>query len=593
MNYPALIVSVIGLAALSASASVVKIQGAPGSFTLVRDGKPYFVRGAAGGGPKDLLKKLGGNSYRTWGATDAKEQLDEAQKLGLTVTVGHWLGHAEHGFNYLDKAALEKQTADVLAVVRACKDHPALLMWSLGNEMEMNNPHRREMWAYIDDLARQVKAIDPNHPVITVVAEIPDANVREFNEFCPHLDAIGINTYGGCVSVVDRWVKAGGKKPVIVTEYGPAGTWEGANTPFGCPIELTSTEKADRYAAAAKAYEAQRGKWSLGAYAFTWGHKVEATPTWFGLLLPDNSKLAGAEALAAVWGGAKPANRVPRISKLTLSKDDLGAAGETFTAAATASDPDNDNLTWKWTLLSEMGNYGVEGTGAPMPAGFKGAIVAGQGTSKVTVKLPGGGKYRLYAYVFDGHGNAAYANAAVRGPGPEPAFEAPVAALPCRIYGDGVQPRWYPSGYMGSTGNIKMNEGCTENPHEGRVCIRVDYTRPDNWGGVMWQDPPNDWGNKAGGVNLSGAATLVFWARGAQGGEKVSFSCGGLGADLRYHDTFKAELKDVELKTTWTRYRIPLDGKDLSTVKTAFCWVVGGNGRPITFYLDDISYIKD
>ena len=60
--------------------------------------------------------------------------------------------------------------------------------------------------------------------------------------------------------------------------------------------------------------------------------------------------------------------------------------------------------------MDEASFYGDAGLGLAMTKGRDEAIAAGQGTNKVKVKLPGGGKYRLYVYCFDGRGNAAYAN---------------------------------------------------------------------------------------------------------------------------------------------------------------------------------------
>lgn len=89
----------LGFVGLTASAAVA-IRGSNGVFTLEVNGKPYFIRGAGGGGDTALLKKLGGNSFRTWGAGNIEKDLAEAKKYGLTVMCGFWLGHAEHGFDY-------------------------------------------------------------------------------------------------------------------------------------------------------------------------------------------------------------------------------------------------------------------------------------------------------------------------------------------------------------------------------------------------------------------------------------------------------------------------------------------------------------
>ena len=41
-------------------------------FQLLRNGKPYYVKGAGGDTHLDLLKSIGGNSIRTWGTDNAQ-----------------------------------------------------------------------------------------------------------------------------------------------------------------------------------------------------------------------------------------------------------------------------------------------------------------------------------------------------------------------------------------------------------------------------------------------------------------------------------------------------------------------------------------
>ncbi len=579
--------------AMAAGAGVVRLEGGAGSWTLLRDGRPFFIRGAGGGADKALLKRLGGNSFRTWGADDIDEQLAVAKKLDLTVMCGFWLGHAEHGFDYTNAAALEETRQNVLATVRRVKDHPNLLCWALGNEMEMNNPHRKEMWTFIDKLAAEVKAIDPNHPVTSVVAEIPEQTLEEFKTLCPHLDFLGINSYGGAASVGERWRKAGMTKPYVLTEYGAHGSWEGPKNGWGLALEPTSAEKGRQFAAAyAASIASERGRNCLGGYAFTWGWKVEATPTWHGMLLPDLTRLASVEAVQTAWGVAKVANRCPVAEPLVVSSDDLADAATTVEASVAARDPDGDRLTYRWELLSDTGDYDTIGTGLAVPDGWDGAIVAGQGTPKATVKLPGGGTYILYCYVFDGKGNAAYANRPLRARGAAPKRVLKPVAMPYAVYRDGAHGKWHPSGYMGHTRALKLDAACRESPHSGATCLKVTYLDHYGWAGVSWQDPANDWGERPGGANLANAATLVFWARGAKGGEKVNFYVGGIDK-AKFPDSAKAKLDGVVLKKTWTRYRISLDGLDLSQIKTGFGFSLGNDSEPFSFYLDDIEYVAE
>lgn len=172
--------------------------------------------------------------------------------------------------------------------------------------------------------------------------------------------------------------------------------------------------------------------------------------------------------------------------------------------------------------------------------------------------------------------------------------EAPArkAKLPFAVYADkgSADNHYVPAGWMGNTKSIKMDEGWTKNPHDGKTCCRFEYTASDDWGGVVWQDSANDWGDKPGGWNLTGAKKLVFWARGGKGGEVVSFKFGILGADKQYYDSAGAGLDSVKLTKHWKKYGINLSGKDLKCIKTGFAWSLAGQGKPVVFYLDDIHY---
>jgi hypothetical protein len=146
------------------------------------------------------------------------------------------------------------------------------------------------------------------------------------------------------------------------------------------------------------------------------------------------------------------------------------------------------------------------------------------------------------------------------------------------------------SGWMGNTEAIEFSDSFKENPHAGESCIRISFTDPAGWGGIVWQNPPNNWGDDGGGVNLSGTKQLSFWARGEKGGETVSFKMGLIKRDKPYFDTGTASLDRVKLTKEWKQYTMPLTGVNLSRIITPFSFSVSGAKEPLTFFLDDIVY---
>lgn len=580
-------------AGAEAAAVPVTLEKTGTGYTLLRDGKPYFILGAGGGASKQMLRDAGGNSFRTWGADDIDDQLDEAQKLGLTVTVGIWLGHERHGFDYNSADQVARQYQMARDVILKYKDHPAVLAWALGNEMEgYEAGDNAAIWSAINNIASMAHQLDPNHPTMTVIAEIGGNRVKNIHRLCPDIDIVGINSYAGGPSLADRYIKEGGTKPFVITEYGPPGTWEVGKNAWDVPIELTSTAKADAYRATyEKSILAQKDKLCLGGYAFTWGNKQEATATWFGLFLPDGQRLEAMDTLSTLWTGKSPVNRCPQIKPLTVLTADKVDAGQTIRARVDVTDPEGDPLKIQWRLTKDYGEYGGGGDAQITPPSYPDAIQK-QGEKEVTMKMPAdGGGYWLYAIVQDNHNGAAVADVPLYVNGTPAKPKAAKATLPFVVYEDGMKELPYIwSGWMGNYQNIGMDEKSTDQPHSGKVCMRIDYKAADGFGGIVWQSPANDWGEKPGGRDLTGAKKLTFWARGQAGGEKVDFKLGVIGDDKPFHDSASAELAGVVLTSDWKQYTIDLAGKDLSCIKTGFVWLLGGQGQPVTFFLDDIQY---
>lgn len=392
----------------------VTLKQESGQWSLLRDGKPYFVRGGGGQGYLDDMVELGGNSIRTWGADNLQRTLDEAHKRGLTVTVGLWLGHERHGFDYTNADQVAKQYDDCKAAVLKYKDHPAVLAWGIGNEMEVPEGKNAAIWSAINNIASMVKKLDPNHPTMTVVAEIGGDKVKNIHRLCPDIDIVGINSYGGAASVPERYRELGGVKPYIVTEFGPLGQWELPKNAWGVNTEFTSTEKAKQYRDSYQGAVLGSKGLCLGSYAFIWGHKEEATATWFGMFLAQGPRLGAVDVISEFWTGKPVKNRCPVIEPITLEGAPERKPGEAITARVKFSDPENDTLTVKWELMGEPTVHAEGGDAIPKLARYPDAVKV-VSDREVTVTLPAKGeKFRLYVFVTDTGGGAATANVPLR-----------------------------------------------------------------------------------------------------------------------------------------------------------------------------------
>jgi len=100
------------------------------------------------------------------------------------------------------------------------------------------------------------------------------------------------------------------------------------------------------------------------------------------------------------------------------------------------------------------------------------------------------------------------------------------------------------------------------------------------------------------GINSYGGFTSVGERYRNAGGKKpsivaevVDFVLGSKDGGQNYSDSTHAELKSVRLTNQWQKVRLPLDGRDLSRIKTGCGRSLFGQGHPVTFFLDDLRYV--
>jgi hypothetical protein len=397
-------------------AQVIKVEvtkNANGNYQLLRGNNPFYVKGAGGDVFMDKTLAAGGNSVRLWGAENAQAVLDEAQKKGLTVMLGLWMPPERHGFDYSDKWACQDQVEQFKSIVSRFKNHPALLLWGVGNEVDLEYTDF-SVWKAVQNIAAMIHEEDKNHPTCVVTAGIDAPEVSLIKEYCPDIDILGVNTYGDLPSLPEKIRLFGWTKPYLVTEWGPNGHWEVAKTKWGAAIEQTSTEKAITYRERYVNYIQNDSSLCLGSYAFLWGQKQETTPTWYGVFV-DGKQTEAVNVLQEVWSGTAPKNWAPQIDSFLLNNTLPFKSVELKKGVKTnvklhINHKDISSLGFNWELLpeSEFTKSGgdVEKRPDAMPISIKGDNNVGYSFNAPYQK----GAYRLFVYITDKHEQVACAN---------------------------------------------------------------------------------------------------------------------------------------------------------------------------------------
>ena len=143
------------------------------------------------------LKAMGVNAIRTAHNPPASELLDMCDRMGFLVmneAFDEWThGKVEFGYHqYFD----EWGERDLVDFMRRDRNHPSVVLWSLGNEIgEQHAPGGDEVLAMLVNIAHRE---DPTRPVTTGNDHIYADDGATTVEFMELLDIVGYN-------YVDRW----------------------------------------------------------------------------------------------------------------------------------------------------------------------------------------------------------------------------------------------------------------------------------------------------------------------------------------------------------------------------------------------------
>ena len=400
--------------------SKVELKKQSQKYQLSIDGKPFYIKGAGLElGSIKSLADYGGNAFRTWrvdnGEKSGLEILDEAHRHRLMVCMGLDVARERHGFDYSDKQAVAQQLAAIEQDILALKDHPALLMWGIGNELNLRHSNPK-VWNAVDDISKMIHRLDPNHPTTTMLAGAEPEVIKLVVARCPDLDLLSFQLYGEIDQLPDYLSQSGFSGAYTVSEWGATGHWESACTDWDRPFEANSSVKAGCYQQRYIDYIAADRRQCLGSFVFLWGQKQERTPTWYGVFLEQGQHTESAQVMGTLWTSQAPEQPVARL--LALDIEGLQAPAsiylteqKNYAARVTVDYQQPETLSYHWELLKEVDKK-LESDGGdfePRPE----TVWHQRGDSsldRVEFPAPAPGEYRLFVLVVDSHGGAATAN---------------------------------------------------------------------------------------------------------------------------------------------------------------------------------------
>ncbi len=401
------------------SNGTVHVSNKGGRYTIIKDGKPFLLKGASGYTFLKELKNAGGNTIRTWDTAHLDKILIEAKANNLSVIVGLSLpGSEDGGYLYEHKNKVNSMVKSYAALVEKYKDHKSLLFWCVGNELEFPYFFKSgNFYSSYNRLVDTIHKVDPNHPVTTTMVNVNRKSVINL-KLRTNIDFISINTFGGLLFLKDQLNELNffWNGPYLITEWGVDGPWGlSTHSKWRSYLELSSTEKATRYYSLYKNYMPVDDPRFIGAMVFYWGNKQEYTPTWYSLFAENGSASETVATMKYLWTGKLPKYIAPQIASIRINnkegKDNIILKSNiTSYARVMIKNKDTTGLVYTWQVLPEDW-YQVKDVYASKRLIPLRGLVAIQHRNNVTFKTPTKeGPYRIYVNIYDNHNNVSTAN---------------------------------------------------------------------------------------------------------------------------------------------------------------------------------------
>ena len=388
-------------------------------YQLIRDGQPFTIKGASGNGFIKELAEAGGNTLRVYDTVNLKQLLDECHKYSIALIADIPIPRNTTEYNfYEDEGHIKKLKKDIATLVSKYKDHPALLMWNLGNEVEYPKIYGKQKFIKtFNELLEIIHENDPDHPVSTAVASVSKQQILSMLYHSPELDLIGMNIFGNIWNMEADLAKIpfyGGDFPFYISEWGYDGPWEKNTTAWAATIEPDDTQKTEKIYKIYNEATAFKNNNCVGNLVFFWGEKQETTHTWFSLVDEGGHKSASYHQISELWNGSGRNTHPLIIENINLNNktsiQNILLAPESVAKATIQLNKTIDSTaTQLWDVFPE--NWYIkpdkkEAKPKSIPV-KRISITKNEFVFKVPKKE---GPYRVFVKVVDGNGNFSTAN---------------------------------------------------------------------------------------------------------------------------------------------------------------------------------------
>jgi hypothetical protein len=178
-----------------------------------------------------LLRQMGANTVRvmSWNNVDHTDFLDKAYNGGrdpIYIIVTFWMDPSKYP-DIWSATARTQIKAEFREMVASLKNHPAILMWAIGNELNSSNMYGTQLsnlFSLINEIASEAHTEEGAnyHPVITPLLDNNIFNlIGTYESSTPSLDGWGINAYRG-ISFGNLFsdFDSVSNKPLLITEFG-------------------------------------------------------------------------------------------------------------------------------------------------------------------------------------------------------------------------------------------------------------------------------------------------------------------------------------------------------------------------------------